>query len=116
MITHIFQCLFWMLSYAIVCRKGIFVRSPLPYDLLILSCLKIQLAKKACCPLSYFRIKYCLDQREQAAVCKSRIVDCGKDKFITEIPKQEQYYQYDTYPVKNAHPFASLFGRKELAV
>ena len=63
-----------------------------------------------------FWIKYCLNQWKQAAVCKSRIVDCGKDKFIAEIPKQEQYYQYDTYPVKNAHPFASLFGRKEPAV
>lgn len=116
MITQIFQYLFWMLLYAIVCRKGIFVRSPLPYDLLILSCLKIQLAKKACCPLLYFRIKYCLNQREQAAVCKSRIVDRGKDKFITEIPEQEQNHQYDTYLIKNVHPFASLFGRKEPAV
>ena len=63
-----------------------------------------------------FRIKNCLDQRKQAAVRKSRIVDCGKDKLITEIPEQEQYYQYDTYPVKNARPFASLLGREEPAV
>ena len=62
------------------------------------------------------RIENCLEQRKQAAVRKSRIVDCGKNKFITEIPEQEQNHQYDTYPVKNAHPFASLFGRKEPAV
>jgi hypothetical protein len=104
-----------MSLYVIILRKNVLAEFCL-YKLHTLPCLKIQLAKKACCPLSYFRIKYCLDQREQAAVCKSRIVDCGKDKFITEIPEQEQYYQYDTYPVKNAHPFASLFGRKEPAV
>jgi hypothetical protein len=63
-----------------------------------------------------FRIKNCLDQRKQAAVRKSRIVDCGKDKLITEIPEQEQNYQYDAYPVKNACPFASLPGREEPAV
>ena len=105
-----------MLLNAIVCRKGIFVRSQSPYDFLILPCLKIQLAKKACCPLSYFRIKYRLNQWKQAAVCKSWIIDCGKDKFITEIPEQEQNHQYDPYPVKDMRPFTSLFGRKEPAV
>ena len=63
-----------------------------------------------------FRIKNCLDQRKQAAVRKSRIVDCSKDKLITEIPEQEQNHQYDTYPVKNAHASASFFGRKEPTV
>jgi hypothetical protein len=41
-----------------------------------------------------------LNQWKQAAVCKSWIIDCGKDKFITEIPEQEQNHQYDTYLVK----------------
>lgn len=63
-----------------------------------------------------FRIKDCLDQRKQAAVRKSRIVDCGKDKLITEIPEQEQNHQYDAYPVKDTYSFASLFGREEPAV
>ncbi len=63
-----------------------------------------------------FRIKDRLDQRKQSAVCKSRIVDCGKDKFITEIPEQEQDHQYDAYPVKDASSSASFFGRKEPAV
>ena len=63
-----------------------------------------------------FRIKDCLDQRKQAAVRKSQIVDCGKDKLITEIPEQEQKHQYDAYPVKDTCFFASLFGREESAV
>lgn len=63
-----------------------------------------------------FRIKDCLDQRKQAAIRKSRIVDCSKDKLITEIPEQEQNHQYDAYPVKDTCSFASLFGREEPAV
>lgn len=63
-----------------------------------------------------FRIKDCLDQRKQAAVRKSRIVDCSKDELITEIPEQEQNHQYDAYPVKNTCSFASLFGREEPVV
>ena len=63
-----------------------------------------------------FRIKNCLDQRKQAAVRKSRIVDCSKDEFITEIPEQEQNHQYDAYPVKDACPFVSLPGREEPAI
>ena len=70
------------------------------------------------CPhrLLNFRIKDCLDQRKQAAVRKSQIVDCGKDKLITEIPEQEQKHQYDAHPVKDTCFFASLFGREESAV
>lgn len=63
-----------------------------------------------------FWIKDCLDQRKQTAVSKSRIVDCSKDKLITEIPEQEQNHQYDAYPIKDACPFVSLPGRKEPAI
>ncbi len=63
-----------------------------------------------------FWIKDCLDQRKQAAVRKSRIVDCSKDELITEIPEQEQNHQYDAYPVKDTCFFTSLFGREEPAV
>ena len=63
-----------------------------------------------------FRIKDCLDQRKQAAVRKSRIVDCSKDELITEIPEQEQNHQYDAYPVKDTCSFASLFGGEKPAV
>ena len=108
MSAQIFQCLFRIFLYAVKCRKEL--PSKLPANLLVL----IQLF--ATHRLLNFRIKDCLDQRKQAAVRKSRIVDCSKDKLITEIPEQEQNHQYDAYPVKDTCFFASLFGREEPAV